>query len=94
MTLETPVAVPCGNFLAALESAVAARAALLRGTQVVLVVDAFRSRISYHPSDLPKLTEEIGLLRAQYEACVKHGCDEFGNPKRPVMTRPLTFFFG
>lgn len=76
----------CEDIKARLDNAIAARDRLVNGEQVVIIVDAFRSRVEYKPSDLPHLTAQIGLLRVEYDKCINPG-------KRHVLTRPVQFYF-
>jgi hypothetical protein len=80
------------NWIQQLEQA---RISLMSGQQVVVLVDAFRSRVEYNKGDLARLTQEIALKRAQYTACVRGCLRRPGDPRpdRVVMTRPLQFFF-
>jgi hypothetical protein len=77
----------CSAIKARLDEAIDARARLVNGSQVVVIVDAFRSRVEYKPADLSTLTAEIQRLTAEYNACI--------NPGQPVvaLTRPLRFIF-
>lgn len=75
----------CAAIKTQIDNLTAARTRLLSGQQVVVVVDAFRSRVEYKPADVDKLYTEIAKLQAQYDACIS------GNPV--VMTRPLQFIF-
>ena len=76
----------CEDIKARLDNAIAARDRLATGSQVVVIVDAFRSRVEYRPVDIDKLTAYIQLVTAEYQACL--------NPcKRNVLTRPVQFRF-
>lgn len=77
----------CSAIQTRLNQAIAARDRLIAGSQVVVIVDAFRSRVEYKPADLSTLTAEIQKLQAEYNACV--------NPPGTVtaLTRPVQFIF-
>ncbi len=76
----------CEEIKARLDAAIAARTRLVSGAQVVVIVDAFRSRVEYTPMKLADLTAEIQKLTAEYNNC--------NNPGRTVaLTRPVTFTF-
>jgi hypothetical protein len=53
---------------------------------VVVIVDAFRSRVEYKPSNLQELTQQIAVLQTQYDACINPG-------KVMPLTRPIRFSF-
>lgn len=77
----------CSAIKTRLDNAISARDRLITGQQIVVIVDAFRSRVEYSKSDLPNLTMEIQRLTAEYQACI-------GPPGTPnVLTRPIQFIF-
>lgn len=76
----------CSAIKARLDNAVAARDRLIAGQQIVVIVDAFRSRVEYSKSDLPTLTAEIQRLSAEYQSCISPG-------RAVVLTRPIQFIF-
>lgn len=76
----------CEDIKARLDAALAARDRLIAGEAVVVIVDAFRSRVEYRPADIQTLTTQIARLQVEYNACI--------NPGKPnVLTRPLRFVF-
>lgn len=76
----------CAAIKTRLDNAIAARDRLIAGQQVVVIVDAFRSRVEYSPAQMPVLIAEIQRLTAEYQSCI--------NPGTPtVLTRPLQFIF-
>jgi hypothetical protein len=77
----------CEDILANLNAAKNALQALQTGAQVVVIVDAFRSRVEYTPAKKPELIAYVAYLQAQYNACM--------NPNGPVIpiTRPIRFVF-
>jgi hypothetical protein len=77
---------PCADIKARLDAANRAYDRLVAGEQVVVIVDAFRSRVEYKPAELSQLTQQIAVLQAQYNACINPG-------KITALTRPVTFRF-
>lgn len=77
----------CEDIKTRLDDAIAARQRLVTGSQVVVIVDAFRSRVEYKPVDLPDLTAEIQRLQAEYNVCLA-ACGRV-----TPLTRPLRFIF-
>jgi hypothetical protein len=77
---------PCADIKARLDAANRAYDRLVAGEQVVVIVDAFRSRVEYKPAELSQLTQQIAVLQAQYDACINPG-------KVTALTRPVTFRF-
>jgi len=75
----------CTQLKARLDQLTSARDKLLQGKQIVVVVDANRSRIEYKPADVNTLYAQIALAQAEYDACVN------GTPK--AITKPFQFFF-
>lgn len=76
----------CAIIKAQLDEAKRAYDSISNGQQVVVIVDAFRSRVEYARANMGELKAKIGLLEAQYAACVA------GNP-RAALTRPIQFWF-
>jgi 4-hydroxy-L-threonine phosphate dehydrogenase PdxA len=76
----------CSAIKAQLDEANRAYDSISNGAQVVVIVDAFRSRVEYGRANMPELKVKIALLEAQYAACLA------GKP-RAVMTRPIQFWF-
>ena len=76
----------CEEIKARLDAANAAYDRLARGEQVVIIVDAFRSRVEYKPSNLSELFSAIQLMQVEYDRCI--------NPtQRPIATTPVRFSF-
>ena len=76
----------CEDIKARLDAALAAYDRLIRGEQVVIIVDAFRSRVEYKAADASELVAAIAVLRVTYDRCL--------NPlKTPVLTTPMRFSF-
>lgn len=75
----------CTAIKTRLDQLIAARDRLQTGKQIVVIVDAFRSRVEYKPADLNQLYVDIALAQAQYDACVN------GTPV--ALTKPFQFFF-
>jgi len=80
------MAADCSVIKAQLDEANRAYNEISNGAQVVVIVDAFRSRVEYGRANIPELKAKIALLQAQYVACLA------GKP-HAVMTRPVQFFF-
>ena len=76
----------CAEIKTRLDAANRAYDRLVAGEQVVVIVDAQRSRVEYSPAKLSDLTQQIQVLQAQYDACVNPG-------KVTALTRPVTFRF-
>lgn len=86
----------CEDILQRLNDAIDARQRLMTGAQVVIIVDAFRSRVEYRPADSDKLAQYIGLLQTQYQACLNANnpqLDAFGRPIPNTLTKPTQFIF-
>lgn len=75
----------CTALKTRLDQLIAARDRLLTGKQLVVVVDANRSRVEYTPAKSDELYAEIAKLQAQYNACI--------GGTLTVLTRPLQYFF-
>jgi len=75
----------CTALKTRLDQLISARDRLLTGRQIVVVVDANRSRVEYTPANSNSLYAEIAKLQAQYDACIG------GVPT--VLTRPFQYFF-
>lgn len=80
----------CEDINQRLQDAIAAKDRLMTGAQVVVIVDAFRSRVEYRPADVDKLTQYIALLQVQYQECLNANSS---CPQRNVLTRPTRFIF-
>ena len=82
----------CEDIKQRLDDAIAAKHRLMTGAQVVVIVDAFRSRVEYRAADADKLTEYIQLTQAQYQACINANTNSVC-PLPNVLTRPVRFIF-
>lgn len=83
----------CSQIQTRLTNAISARDRLINGEAVVIVVDAFRSRIEYRPADLQKLTVEVARLQVEYAQCINPELDQFGRRRHVHLTRPVQFLF-
>lgn len=77
----------CEDLKKRLDDANAAYDRLVAGAQVVVIVDAFRSRVEYKPADLNLLTQQIVLLQVQYDKCLNPG------RRAAPVTTPIQFVF-
>jgi len=79
----------CSAIQTRLDEAIAARDRLMTGSQVVVIVDAFRTRVEYRAADIASLNAYIQQLQAELNSCL---AAVSGTPVRPL-TKPINFIF-
>jgi hypothetical protein len=79
------MAADCAAIKAKLDAKIAVLDRLVSGAGVRAVQDSDGSRIEYSLPNINALREQIALLQAEYDACLK------GTPS--VLTRPIQFVF-